>query len=117
MTENAKNFLLQTAAIIKMVRLENHIYRRREDFYLSSDLDAFRNRDYKSRLNMKDFAELYSKPQLMECHEYTRNADMIRITKKGWETAKALAYEVATNAGATVYNEDDLWTGIAWDIA
>lgn len=94
MTQAAKNYLVQVAAIIKTVKPERHIYRKREDYYAASDIAAFVNNDWFSQLTNEDLKELRSKPMLMECWECGRTDYLVRLTKKGWEVARDAAQEI-----------------------
>lgn len=115
MTTNQKNFLLQITSIIKMARLESHIYSKREDYYLWSDVEAFTSRKY--LLTPEEYAGLYRKPALLQSYECGRNDYYLRVTKLGWAVARRLAHELAAENGATVYDADDLWSNVTWSVA
>lgn len=116
MTQAARNYLVQVAAIIKTVKPEWHIYRKRSDYYAAREIAAFASTDWHSQLTNEDLKELYSKPQLMESWECGRNEYLIRITKKGWEVATSIANEMLAQYDAECDNPayGSFWERVSW---
>ena len=116
MTQAAKNYLVQVAAIIEIVKPERHIYRKREDYYVASDVAAFANVDWFGQLTNEDLKELRCKPMLMECWECGRTDYLIRLTKKGWEVASNIASEMLAQYDAECENPEygGFWERVSW---
>lgn len=116
MTQAAKNYLVQVAAIIKTVKPERHIYRKREDYYAASDIAAYADIDWLSQLTDEDLKELRSRPALMECWECGRTDSLIRLTKQGWEAAHDFACEIIAEHDAECHNPEygSFWERALW---
>lgn len=116
MTQAAKNYLVQVAAVIKTAKLEWHIYRKREDYYAASDIAAFADIDWFSQLTNEDLKELHSKPMLMECWECGRTEYLIRLTKKGWEAAYEFACDIIAKHDAECDSPEygSFWERALW---
>lgn len=116
MTQAARNYLVQVAAVIKTVKPEWHIYRKRDDYYAASDIAAFANIDWFSQLTNEDLKELRSKPMLMECWECSQTDSLIRLTQKGWEVAYEFACEIIAKHDAEEHNPEygSIWERALW---